>query len=668
MATKTKSGAKFNAPAADIYDNRPWFACHRYDEPAGPRVVEVCREIARKQSTLMTNTEMCMGVFEYGCTAQYLAPGESFAIDSSTLRTNKARNVVETVFSKVVKPRISPMPLTNGGGYLQRHRAKQLGKAIEGVIEDNDGEQLEEDAVLDSMTTDHGAGAVMVYEDGEEVRIEHIPVEDVWFDAAEVRNKKPRNCYRVPKGGIDKYQALELYGSPLKEGDDGAGLVGTVESRRRAILDAATKPESWRSSLEGDAARVDIFESWHLPSGKVEEGKPHDGRHVIAVSGQDGTLVDEPWEGPAFPILLYTPRRRRRTIWGLSLMRDLLSPQQEHEYVTETIQRAHHNTGTAGWISPKSAEFNITEVEAGKYGSGWIAEYDGPQPPQFVQIDPVPQGLYGYREGIGRAMSEDVGVSTLASASQLPAGLQQASGKALQVFEDFEDVRLLPYHRERERFKMALSWLIIYAAKRLVDRGVKYQARYRGKHGIEAIDWSEVLMDAKDFVLRVFPVSQLSKQPAAKFAQLTELLNAQAITVEQFKRLYELPDLEAENELDTADTDIIDRTLDMIVVQGKYLSPEPNDNLQLAIQRASKFYNLCRLQEVPEARLQMLLDYVEDAKALLNPPAPPVLGTEAPMDPMAGGDPSMPPDPGMMPPPDPGAPPMPPGEMPQMAA
>ena len=262
-------------------------------------------------------------------------------------------------------------------------------------------------------------------------------------------------------------------------------------------------------------------------------------------------------------------------------------------------------------------------------------------------------------------MSERKGISTLAAASQLPAGLQQASGKALQVFEDFEDVRLLPYHRERERFKIGLCWLIIHAAKRIVDRGVKYKARYRGKHGIEAIDWKDVLQDSKDAILKVFPISQLSKQPSALFAQLTELRSAGDITPEQFKRLFGLPDLEAENELDTSDTDVIDQTLDLIVVEGRYLSPEPNDNLALALARASKFYNLCRIHEVPEGRLKLVLDYITDVKAMMKPPkVDPSLTQAPPAAPMAGGPP-MPPDPGMMPP-DAGAPPMPP--MPQMAA
>lgn len=663
---------------ADKYEDATWFLAKEQGESAGPRLIALCRNLARDQHTLISNTEKCMAIFEYGGDARTLGPGEHLPIEEDLLTFNGAQNIVETVYSKVVKSRIVPMPLTTGGGYLQRHRAKQLGKAIEGVIDDNDGERLEEEAVMDALTTDHGAGAILVTDDGDEVRLEYLPVEDVWFDPAEIRYRTPRSCYRVPKGGMDKFVAIEQF---AREGDNHQGMVGTAESRRKAILAAANRPETWRRTATDASSRVDIFEAWHLPSGEPEEHDEeyddeetgerktrkvcrHDGRHVVAVDGEDGTLIDEPWDGPMFPILLYVPRRRRRSVWGLSLMRDLVAPQREYEKLTKKIQNQHQKMGVSGFAAPKQAELNVRDITSGTFGSGFVVETEGGLPVTPLVVEPVAQGTYAYAEAIVRSMGERKGVSTLATASQLPAGMSQASGKALQVFEDFEDVRLLPYHRERERFKVALSWLIIYAAKRICDRGVKYHARYRGKKGIESIDWNEVLMDAKDLVLKVFPVSALSKQPAAKFAQLTELLNAGAITVEQFKRLYELPDLETEQELDSSDTDIIDRNMDIMVTTGRYISPEPFDNLDLVISRAGKFYNVCRQQEVPDNRLQLLRDLIEDAKSLkdqMTPPPQAVASNTNAMPPGAppAGPPGMTPPEGPLPGMPPAGPPMP---------
>jgi hypothetical protein len=663
-------------------DDCSWYLASARGQAAGPRVVAICREIARKQATLIENTDKCIAVFQWGGDAKDMSPAEHCPIEENLCTFNAAQNGVETVFAKITKSKIAPMPLTDGGGYLARYRAKQLGHAIEGVLDDNDAEVIEEEVVMDALVSDHGAGAIRVIEGDDEVKLEHVPIEDVWFDDAEVRRRKPRSCYLVPRDGIDVYVLLEMYAG--EDTRDRPGFVGTPETRRAAILRAAKKPDIWRSmATQRSAHRVDYFEAWHLASGGIEEGEEqyadeetgatktrtvakHDGRWVVAVEGEDGTLVDMPWCEDHFPILLYVPRPRRRSIWGLSLMRDWIGPQREYERLSKKIQNQHQKMGLSGFAAPRDAEINVREIKSGTEAAGFAYEYSGQMGVTPLTPEPVAQGTYAYHDSIPRNMVERKGISTLATASQLPAGLQQASGKALQVFDDFEDVRLMPYHRERQRWKVALSWIIICTAKRIVDRGVEYKARYRGKKGLERIDWKEVLMDRDEFVLKVFPVSELAKQPAAKFAQLNEMLDRQAITIEQFKRLFELPDLEAENELDTSDTDIIDRTLDIIVTTGRYIAPEPNDNLAMMLQRTSKFYNLCRIQEVPESRLQLLRDLQEDIKSLqqqaMAASAPPPGAGAPPM-----GGPAMPPGPpGMMPPagplpgmPPPGAPPMP---------
>jgi len=631
--------------------------------------------MARRQTQLIENTEKCMAVFEYGGDAMKLAPGDTFPIEEQLLTFNRAQNIVETAYSKIIKSRISIMVLSEGGGYLQQARSKDASDAIEGVLEANEYDEVEEDVVLDELVSDHGAGAVLVTEECDEVKIQHVPIEDIWFDEAEIRQRQPRSMYRVPKGGLDKFVACEMFASDDPDKVP-AGAVGTAETRRAAILAAANKPESWRKAV-GDSnikSRVDFFESWHLPSGPVEDeeyeedeeydndegermvrtvkkSRPkHDGRHVVAVNATDGTLIDEPWDGKGgFPVLLSVPRRRRRTIWGLSLMRDLIAPQREYEKLSIKIQSTHQKMGVSGFIAPKAANINVRELTSGTHASGFLLEFEGQQGPIPFTPEPVAASTYGYREGIGREMGEIKGISTLATASQLPAGLQQASGKALQTFDDFEDVRLLPYHRERERTRMRLSWLVVHAARRIVERKGSYESTYRGKYGIERVNWKDLLEDVKDFKIRVFPVSALSKQPAAKFAQLTELLNAGAIDVQQFRRLFEIPDLEAENQLDMADYDLIAKSLDTMVIKGKYVTPLPFDDFELAIKLASKFANLCRLREVPEQRIKLIVDWIEDVKslrdqakaALAPPPVMPGMPglPPAPMTPDGGGAP-----------------------------
>jgi hypothetical protein len=609
----------------------PWFLAKAKGRAAHESLTGLTEEMRRKQGSLLENTRKCIAIYQWGAGAENCQDDDDPVLSEEINAYNAAQNVVETTHSKVCKSRILPMPLTEGGGYLQRKQAKEIGKALEGEFDKHEIDQIKEDVVMDALVTAHGAGAIKVYASRTgKLMVQHVPIEDVWFDPAETRYRRPRCLYHVMP--IDKFVVLAEYG------EDDEDLEGTREVRRAAIIHAASL-ERGRQNVGGrwSPTQIEVVEAWHLPSNDCDEDedeesddateeaedgeepaeRTHDGRHVIAIAGC--TLVDEPWDGKSFPIEFYVPRKRRRSIWGLSMMFDLVAPQREFEKLTRKVQVAHQKLGVNGWTAPKDARLNAREIVAGTEAAGFVVEYDGQQGPSPLVVEPVSQGTYAYKDSIPRDMMQHKGVSSLSASSQLPAGLQQASGKALQVFEDFESERLLPYHRELERWTMRVAWLIVRTIHGIVQSGKSPTVRYQGKHGSENLKWKEVLpKKLSALVMRVFPVSALSKQPSALFAQLTELLNAEAITVEQFKRLFSLPDLEAENQLDTADTDIIDRNMDIMITTGRYLSPEPFDDLPLLIKRAGKMINLCRTQEVPEPRLKLLSDYIEDAKGLMD--------------------------------------------------
>lgn len=655
------------------YADCPWFLAHERKEAPDKYLSGLVDEMRNRQANLFDNTKKCMAIFQWGGDAREVEDDEDPELEQTCNSYNAAKNVVETTHAKICKSRILPMPLTSGGGYLARNEAKQLGKALEGEFDENDVDQIKEDVVMDALVTAHGAGAAKVFAKGGRPCIEHVPIEDVWFDAAETRQRKPRCCYHVQN--VDIFVALAEYGK------DDPDLYGSPAERREGIRRAGSKGNIRRINARGGPCRIEIIEAWHKPSSdctedeaeeanesdaeeqgeEAAEAQASDGRHTIIVDGC--TLLDEAWDGADFPIEFYVPRKRRRSIWGMSMMFDLVAPQREYEKVTAKIQNQHQKMGVSQWLAPLGAKLNVRELVAGTFAAGAVAEFDGQTPPVPVVVDPVAPGTYQYAASIPVNMMQSQGVSQLSAQSQLPAGLQQASGKALQVFEDFESERLLCYHRELERFIVRLSWRIVDVAYDLVARGKNARVRFRGKLGIEKLRWADVLpKNREDLVLRVFPVSQLSKQPSARFAQLQELLNAGAITIEQFKRLYEMPDIEAENQLDTADTDIIDRNMDIMITTGRYQSPEPFDDLDLLIKRAGKMINLCRSQEVPDARIKLLHDWIEDAKGLqeqiaaeARQKAAEAAAAAAPPLPM--GMPPMPPGPPGMPPP--GAPPMP---------
>src|SRR5262249_15630044 len=148
------------------------------------------------------------------------------------------------------------MPLTDGGTAMQRRRARQMGNAIDGEWEESDVEGVKEDVLLDALVTSHGAGASIVYEKGDRACVENVPIEDLFWDDAEVRYRKPRTLIRRMR--MDRYVARALFG---KNDPD---LVGKASDRRALILDAPRAEVEDGTTSEAD--QIEVVEMWHLPS------------------------------------------------------------------------------------------------------------------------------------------------------------------------------------------------------------------------------------------------------------------------------------------------------------------------------------------------------------------------------------------------------------------
>jgi hypothetical protein len=148
---------------------------------------------------------------------------------------------------------------------------------------------------------------------------------------------------------------------------------------------------------------------------------------------------------------------------------------------------------------------------------------------------------------------------------------------------------------------------------------------------------------------------------------------------DDIRRLMDFPDLKAVDDYANASYELVKSIItefkDMSPGhEPEYIGPEPYMDLVDASKRMQLAYLVAKKNKLPEDRLQLFRDFLQDANAILNPPAPPPPAM-APGAPMLGGPPTMgaPPPPGMtMPapanmamgqPPPPGSPP-PPGPMP----
>ncbi len=74
-----------------------------------------------------------------------------------------------------------------------------------------------------------------------------------------------------------------------------------------------------------------------------------------------------------------------------------------------------------------------------------------------------------------------------------------------------------------------------------------------------------------------------------------------------------------------------------MIETGEYISPEPMDNHPKALTMTREFYHQCRVDGVPEPRLELLRRYMADTSDFMNPPPPPPMPPDVPVPGAAAG-------------------------------
>jgi len=125
-------------------------------------------------------------------------------------------------------------------------------------------------------------------------------------------------------------------------------------------------------------------------------------------------------------------------------------------------------------------------------------------------------------------------------------------------------------------------------------------------------------MDRKEYTLRCEPISALSQTKAAMFQEVMELVDRKIIQDRSVvARLLNIPDIEAERDLETADVDVVDKTCSLILRDMPYPDPDKRLKLDVAYDRARKHYNKARVDGVSDDRIAALDEYLNKIEGLI---------------------------------------------------
>jgi hypothetical protein len=513
---------------------------------------------------------------------------------------NIARNTIHTMQAKLARQMPLPSAQTVGADFIQRDRAKRFDRFLNGAFSVASYAKTYPQLLLDVLV--FGTAAVNVYVQDGVVCIERLPIFDILVSEAEARYGLPRCLYH--RYYIDRSVVMDLFGV------DDSNLYGSKKDRISAIQ-SSPRPADDDSNYVNSGRYSDqilVYQATHLASGPDAD----DGQRVISL--RTGSLQVQKWKrdknyGAAFLRL----QAQLTGFYGPSMAIELAAAQNEYDKLSEKIQAAHNLMG-GSHIMVQTGTLSKTHIDN---DIGTIIEYAG-APPTTFNPQPVHPDTYMYKDMIAQNMLRYQGISELAAQSVLPAGLRQASGKALSVYDDMEDARFRVAHEAVRQFHIDIGWLIVDACEEAEALGQSVEVLSPNQGYLERLNWKDVKMDRKEYILRCEPVSALSQTKASLFSEVLELVDRKVITDRQVVgRLLDIPDIEAERDLETADVDVIDKTVSLILRGKPYPDPDKRLKLDLAYDRARKFYNKARVDGVADERIAALDDYINKIESLL---------------------------------------------------
>ena len=588
-----------------------WWACAPYevhdDLFALMRLMDERQEPIRKNNLINFKLYGNANVGSIGQVPRDNGPEHRYSI-------NLCQNMVDTIAAKIGADLPNTSFLTEGGDDSLQRKAKKLEKFSNGIKYHTDYDDKRQQIFTDACVL--GTGCLKIYPQNGKIQCDRILIDSIKVDDIDGMYGTPRNLYD------DRYVSRETLAETYPKSEKKILKVDVPSFKTNFIPLAAQYYKAYQ--------QVRVVEAYRLPDHKGKNG-----RHVICV--ENATLIDEPFTQSRFPHVFFRSSPRLVGFFGQGTVERARGKQLELNKLIRTYQTAIH-LGAIPYV--------IFEVNSKASTKLWSNEnmrhvkYQGNQPPQIVAPQVIPPDLFNAINWIYEKAYEEEGISMMAAQAKKPEGLD--SGKAIREYHDIQSERMMSLGKRWERFDQDCAKRFVDAGRHLDEQEDEgFSVCCVNKKFLETINWKDVNLDEEDYILQTFPVSGLSRSYAGRLADVQEMLQAGLITPESGRKLLNFPDLEADLSLENGPYDCFKTQIDDILEEAKFSAPEPFQlpYLPMGIKMFGGAYMQAKASKVPENKLELLRDWINQAMRMAQPPAPP------PMPPM----PNMPEGQGMMP-------------------
>jgi len=527
-------------------------------------------------------------------------------VDRDNARLNLTKATIETLVSRVGSSRPRPRILVTGGNWSLRAKAKKMQKFLDQVYKASKMYELAKGCVRDAMLA--GTGVLFHYADVPRRRVitERVLPGELLCDVAEAYTGCPQTMIRI------KHFAPEVLAGMFPKHAD-----------RIAAMETVSAVELSPDMVESNTRLIRVYEAWHLArpldvGAKDEEERHVEGRHVIAAG--DLTLVDEGWEYDYFPFTFLHWCPPTEGFWGDSAAAEIRGIEREANIMLQRVQKAMKLTGQPMIMAPRSAKVARAKITDEIM---CLVEYDGQVPPQITTGAPSHPQVLQQIWDLKRAAFEQLGTNEYQASAVKPPGIE--SGRALEQLSEEHVVRFKDFV---QRFEMMVAEdvarQVLRCAReldcRLRDKGVRegYVVHSADRRTALRLAWKDVAISPDDMFVETWPTSILPLTPSARTEEIQRWQDAGWITPQRAIALAEIPDLESEGDLLTADCELLDWQLEQMLDDGKDVAPIVRQNLEYALLRGTYALEVAMKDGVPLSHQDKLSVFLDQVQALLD--------------------------------------------------
>lgn len=544
-------------------------------------------------------------LYQYG--GQATVNGTNLGSVGGDITWNVIRSVVQTVASQVSRSRPRARFVTTMGNYRQKRRAKKLTQFCDGIFTEAKVYEKTQQAFIQAGAFD--VVGIHVHREFDRPAVDLVRACEIMIDANDGIDGKQRSLYR--RKYIDRGVLLAAFGKGNEE-------------RRNAIKTAQTADpvaEGGRTNL------VEVYESWHLRSGKTAT----DGKHCIAIPGAGGTLLVEDYKRDHFPIILFSIDPALSGPYGRSPAEILLPIQVAVNTGLDKIAKAQHLVSVPRVWMPIGAKVAKAQMSNAIGGMNY---YAGNTPPTFYSPVALQAEVYQQLERHFEKGFSLYGVSAQVAAGQKEAGVTAAV--AIRESLDIQTARFALLSQRWEALHMEVARMVIEVAREIYASDHDMVVMAPGTALLESIDWKDVNLEEDQFVIQPYPTSLLPTTPQGRIDRVVELVSEGIWTAERGEAALDDLDPDSHQALDRAAEQNIERILENMLIDGKYEGPEPYFDLTSCLKLAVQYANEGQLDGAPEKHVDLVYRWMDDTAALqamIKPaPAPlPMAPAAAPM-------------------------------------